>query len=104
MEDSSRGRAFSSTRSVGGGASASGDPAGGLDEPQARDGLPECPPELTAKQVRAYTLDQFADLRVLTPADRDGLAASCKAVATHREAGKEGASTQQFVPIASGGL
>lgn len=59
-----------------------------LDEPQAREGLPECPDGASA-EVRAiwnYTVDQLDHMKVLTMADRDTLYAYCEAVATHRQA------------------
>jgi P27 family predicted phage terminase small subunit len=58
------------------------------DEPKPRDGLPVCPPDCSpqVREIWDYTVAELAVMKVLSPADRDGLRAYCEAVALHRMA------------------
>lgn len=49
------------------------------NEPVPRAGLPECPPWLDddAKAVWAYVIGELQAMNLVTPADRDALAAYC---------------------------
>lgn len=58
------------------------------DEPQPREGLPTCPREVdpAVRKVWDYTIAELAQMKVVTPADRDPLLAYCEAVVLHRRA------------------
>lgn len=60
------------------------------DEPDAPDGLPEPPAELSdeVREIWDYTLRQLAAMKLATPADRDALVCYCEAVAVHRQASR----------------
>lgn len=76
------------------------------DEPQPRDGVPQCPPECS-DEVRAiwdYTVVELAAMRLATPADRDALVAYCEAVVTHRRASEVMAKSSVLIRGLHGGL
>lgn len=75
------------------------------DEPQPRDGLPACPPGVSkqVKEIWDYTIAELAQMRVITPADRDGLVAYCEAVALHRQASAVVASAGHADKALNGG-
>jgi P27 family predicted phage terminase small subunit len=61
-----------------------------LDEPQAREGLPQCPIEAAPEvhDIWNYTIDQLDHMKIVTLADRDALYAYCEAVVLHRHASR----------------
>jgi P27 family predicted phage terminase small subunit len=69
-----------------------------LDEPQAREGLPQCPIDAAPEvhEVWNYTLEQLEHMKIVTLADRDALYAYCEAVVLHRAASRL-LATQGFI-------
>lgn len=76
-----------------------GDPSANLNEPRAREGTPDPPPEM-GKEARAiwdYTTRELYWTGMLTHLDRDALVAYCEAVVTHRRACKMLAESEVLV-------
>lgn len=75
-------------------------------EPVASRELPQPPAECDAavREVWDYTVDQLAQMGVLSAADRDALFCYCQAVITHRKASKLLAASPVLIKGALGGL
>lgn len=76
------------------------------DEPVARAGVPEPPPEMGEMALAVWhrTVAELSTMGVLTPADRDSLAAFCEAVVVHQRACALLARSDVLIRGVEGGL